>query len=123
MGKQRARTETGTKYSNSLIYQMTNAFPYAVCYSIHILYSGWPTPHYTTMNTTEYFSFDRTFLYLLPEVEMKYRQRRHLFKKNCNARLQCFEQPLKPPTLISILIKGVGFLLVRHKPVKPVERE
>ncbi len=72
---------------------MSNVFPSAVRYSVHLLYPGWPTPHYTTMNTTEYFSFDRTFLYLL--LEMKFREKRQLFKNNCKARPQCFEQPLE----------------------------
>lgn len=60
------------------------------------------------MNTTDYFSFDITFLYLAPLIEMKFRE--ILFKNNCKARPQCFEQLLKPPTLISILIKGVDFV-------------
>lgn len=67
---------------------MTNVFPSAVCYSIHLLYPVWLIPHYTTMNKTQYFSFDRTFLYLPLPVEMKFRGNRQLFKNNCKARPQ-----------------------------------
>lgn len=89
---------------------MTNVFPSAVCYgTVYISYISWVA--HTSPHNNEHNSFDRTFFYLAPPVEVKFREKRQPFKNNCKARPQCFEQPLKPPTLISILIKGVDFFV------------
>lgn len=62
--RRRAQTVAGTKYPKSLIYQMTDAFPSALCYSKHLQYPGQPIPHRARMSAAECFGFSQPFILL-----------------------------------------------------------
>ena len=102
MGRRRAQTETSTKYSNSLIYQLTNVFPIhcVLCCTFSITWEAHISAHNDEHDWVFQFWLENVFLSKSNQIWGKAKTIQMLLL----SKLPMFQKPFKPPTLISILI-------------------